>query len=726
MTPLRPLRPRPLQATGTPVNDQSADVGRMGIHRAPKQRKTNSACDPCRKRKTKCDGKLPRCLMCEHRAEACAYTYSIRHRVTVTEGEESRGHGSNEMLDSLRTLPHEQALELFFKLRNESNSPSLSVSASSEQRYLRGLLPPTQNSLSFELSLRHPVAYPALFPVSYKDLPHGELFKSIATPWLLGEQYVSPCQDPQPKHSYLTPDREDEEPGTETISPYPDDADDAPGTLFDERLRLVDITQWTPVPIPNGLAINTISHYLENDYAAIPLFSADLFIQDLVNVQHSFCSPFLVTAILCWACQAYTPLHPDAAAYSVAFFSQAQEHFSEQPQANSLTTIAALQILSMCAATYGKDDMSLRFLQESARLGRLMGLFDVTCQSESAGMWLGNHEDWARTASYTAWGVYNWVSVYSLHYRIFEIETPPLLPKPRDLISSLPQDGSTALHAQVASASSDMWVIFNDVVQSFYNPRTRNPRQHTSLEFAEETYHRLLRWASGLPCQLARAEEMGHNVMMMHIYFHAVITDLFRPFLDSPLGTERLSSFSTELATPEAVYTASVAQLKRLLLIYRLRYRHASLSVLWQTAVIYVANAMIREAGMAAQDPDVPPDEEEEWRFYLDLCLTGLEDLYVSFPVFGSIAQGITGMALRSAAIRTERAARVLRQLGEIEKQHGANQGMTDKAEARLIIDFDLAMTDPEAAQGRNLVEQLEGLMLDEMGSDVERDGGVS
>jgi len=524
----------------------------------------------------------------------------------------------------------------------------------------------------------------------------------------------------------MIPDREDEESGPELASPALDDDDDPASTLFDERLRLVDISKWTPVAIPNDLAINTISHYLENDYATIPLFSADLFIQDLVNIQYSFCSPFLVTAILCWACQAYTPLHPDAAAYSVAFFTQAQQHFLEQPQSNSLTTIAAFQILGMCAATYGKDDMSLQFLQESARLCRLMGLFDVTCQSESAGTWLGNHEDWTRTASYTAWGVYNWVSVYSLHYHIFEIATPPLLPKPRDLISALPAGSSAALHAEVVSALSEMWVTFNAVVQSLYSPRDHTPSQEMSLKLAEETYRQLLQWTSGLPIQLARAEEMGHNAMMLHIYLHAIITDLFRPFLDSSLGTERLSSFPTELATPEAVYTASVEQLKRLLLLYRLRYRHAGLSVLWQTAIIYVANAMIREAGVAAQDPDASPPSEQEWGFYLDLCLVGLQDLCVSFRAFGFITQGIMSMALRNAAIPTEKAARVLRQLGEIEKQHNANQGMTVKAETRCIVDFDLALTDPKAAQGQNLVEQLAELMLDEMGPDDEGDGGGS
>lgn len=120
--------------------------------------------------------------MCEHRAEACEYTYTIRHRVTVTDGEESKHHGSTEMLESLRTLPHEQALELFRKLRNEPAGPLLSLPRPSDHQTLRALLPPTQNSLGFELTMRHPVAYPTLFPVSYTELSLGSLLKPMRMP----------------------------------------------------------------------------------------------------------------------------------------------------------------------------------------------------------------------------------------------------------------------------------------------------------------------------------------------------------------------------------------------------------------------------------------------------------------------------------------------------------------------------------------------------------------
>lgn len=109
-------------------------------------------------------------------------------------------------------------------------------------------------------------------------------------------------QDLQSKDPYLTPEQDNDD-DSKRKQATPDAGDpDVPGVLFDERLRLLDITQWTPIPIPNSLAIGAISHYLEIDYAIIPLFDAELFIQDLVSSQHFFCSPFLVTAVLCWAC----------------------------------------------------------------------------------------------------------------------------------------------------------------------------------------------------------------------------------------------------------------------------------------------------------------------------------------------------------------------------------------------------------------------------------------
>lgn len=60
-----------------------------------------------------------------------------------------------------------------------------------------------------------------------------------------------------------------------------------------------------------------------------------------------------------------------------------------------------------------------------------------------------------------------------------------------------------------------MWVIFKEVLQQFYGPQSVDLSQQTSVEFAEETYHKLLTWASLLPLEMARGEESGHDIMMM-------------------------------------------------------------------------------------------------------------------------------------------------------------------------------------------------------------------
>lgn len=63
----------------------------------------------------------------------------------------------------------------------------------------------------------------------------------------------------------------------------------------------------------------------------------------------------------------------------------------------------------MNMVTYGRDDKALKFLQEGVQMGKQMGLFSVASEGVSPISWLNNHPKWRKAASYTAWGVYNWV-----------------------------------------------------------------------------------------------------------------------------------------------------------------------------------------------------------------------------------------------------------------------------------------------------------------------------
>lgn len=111
-------------------------------------------------------------------------------------------------------------------------------------------------------------------------------------------------------------------------------------------------------------------------------------------------------------------------------------------------------------------------------------------------------------------------------------------------------------------------------------------------------------------------------------------------------------------------YYASANRLQHLLVLYRLHYkgRPTSLSVLWQTAVIYVANHNIRPVGSST----------EEKRFFLRLCMASLRDLYCTYRVFGSVSRGLLDMALQHRILCAAETARELDALLELDELHEA------------------------------------------------------
>jgi hypothetical protein len=66
----------------------------------------------------------------------------------------------------------------------------------------------------------------------------------------------------------------------------------------------------------------------------------------------------------------------------------------------------------MCIASlcYGQDYLGLKYLRRGVSIGTDVGVFGRGAGKETASAWLGNHDNWRRSASYTAWGVHNWVS----------------------------------------------------------------------------------------------------------------------------------------------------------------------------------------------------------------------------------------------------------------------------------------------------------------------------
>lgn len=95
---------------------------------------------------------------------------------------------------------------------------------------------------------------------------------------------------------------------------------------------------------------------------------------------------------------------------------------------------------------------------------------------------------------------------------------------------------------------------------------------------------------------MMRAQDSPHHVIVFHIWFHAAVLDIFRPFIRRNVGeTYALSTFySRENNTPDAIHDASVNQLKQLVVFYRTNHASSSYTLLWHSALIYVTNAVVQ------------------------------------------------------------------------------------------------------------------------------------
>lgn len=190
--------------------------------------------------------------------------------------------------------------------------------------------------------------------------------------------------------------------------------------------------------------------------------------------------------------------------------------------------------------------------------------------------------------------------------------------------------------------------------------------------------------------------------------FHAVITNIFRPFLTGADIPERLLSFHAPNASPTAAFAASINQLKRLVLLARIYFPMNSCSALGKTSLLYVANAMMAEVS----SPDL------SWQFYLRLCFVGFEDLHQAFRVYGTLSEAVLGMALQHNAITKRQASAAKRELAATAELHRAVADLCDgKIDTECVIDLDLALRDYPAAQIKPMADKFRALDLEEIDS---------
>ncbi|KAI1841232.1 hypothetical protein JX266_012544 [Neoarthrinium moseri] len=413
------------------------------------------------------------------------------------------------------------------------------------------------------------------------------------------------------------------------------------------------------------------------------MFDADLFLEDLVKHVPRFCSSFLVSALLFTACQPYTAIDRRASTLRTSFFHEAKALWLGERGTDSVTTAAALQVFSIGCHFIGEDILAKETLQAGRHMAERMGLIRVPPTSAIAESLAHMSPEWVKAASHVAWGIYNWLT----------------LPIPGAVTAAL--DGNTRLEplppymGRTFPAICGLFRIVQEVAVVYVKRDDARPSPvRVPLAFAEAKYQKLLAWSNTLQAEVVRGEHTPAHVMIFHVWFHCAVLDFFRPFVQE-LGHDRLSTFYHDDSSPQTVFDASVNQLKQLLLVYHVKYPEARRTCFFNTALVYVSNAILKNPG----DPN--------WRLYFEICIRCWQDLYVCYPIYDGIMQAFLTMALKDELISIGEARPYMDQL----RVRGLHHGTTRQVISSFMADLDLALTKPDEAHIHHLASQFDEIM---------------
>ncbi|KAL7626363.1 hypothetical protein AAE478_003135 [Parahypoxylon ruwenzoriense] len=719
---------------------------------------SKAACNNCRLKKIRCDGKRPACTACTKTGVECNFVTASSDETPFMalkrEVESLRRSTEDlyELFDLLESASDAVSLDILRRIKSARNpfeatsDPSDILAAVkkdleddhilpvrlSNRQLMAGLIPETQQTAEYELMIRCPTTYSMLIPVEVAFLNPADLLR----PSILDDQKVSSIlgqRDTISSSSAVVGGSGESTSRGGTTTYLETDGSELGSFEFlqpthaviDDRLNNLDIQRWTGVPVTNELASILISLYLEIDHPWCPLFDADLFLNDCLNGKSHFCSPLLISALLGWACQCYSSLIPEAAALVAAFEEEAEQLWAVEKFSNTLTAAAASQLLNNISVSRGRDEFASQCLEEGIQMGKRMGLFGVRSEDASALTWLDHHQDWLRAACHTSWGIFSCACMRSLNLHRAEIESPPLLPMPGDYFETQGSSNYTYTNTRtlVPTQVGDIFkaickfnLIIHDIIWTYFGKSDHVPAERATIEFAEHTYQKLFDWATSLPLGLSRGKGNRHSTLMLHIYYHCAVMELFWPFLQqSGDKVVKVNQLTSTTATAKDIHEASVNQLKRLTLIYCIDFNKACSPTLWHIALLYLANAMLCETFRSGNMRD------PECRFYFMLCMAGYDDmcmwssLLISIPLLDGYFQvvevtmlGLLSMALRNGFLSVPEANIVLNDMRKIGRRYDAQFTVR----ATFMVDLELAVTNPKEAQVQILANAFHELAI--------------
>ena len=182
------------------------------------------------------------------------------------------------------------------------------------------------------------------------------------------------------------------------------------------------------------------------------------------------------------------------------------------------------------------------------------------------------------------------------------------------------------------------------------------------------------------------------------MHWHVFILDLFRPFV-LPINQHAFKSAKPLSKSPEAIFAASIAQLKRLILLYFKTSLWSEPCVMVSVALVYIANAVLKDRS------------NPEWRFYYLLCMRGYQSIIPLEPILEDMVKGLLAVAVEEGAMSSAETYAISK---IVFSRADRALALAQRQQEFIVVDLDRALFDRSAAGSDTLAQRFERISLHE------------
>ncbi|KAF1362927.1 hypothetical protein EJ07DRAFT_105100 [Lizonia empirigonia] len=541
-----------------------------------KRRCISSACVPCRKRKSKCDGTTPACSACAavYNTE-CIYDPNSDHRRKGVykkdiDSPKTRNSTLQTLIQAILNYPDDDVAALVHQIRTCESLDAIAEAIIARENGHEDADEP---------------ASPLSTPAGPLSTPAGTPVKPTFESQLSGKMGELRLEDGSTRYIGGTSHLIYLGQHTEAVG--------APDTSADEQFQQVadPFCSWTTVTADPELVQHLIRMYFCWHYSFFTTLSKNLFLHEFQAGKPppgsarrmQYCTPLLVNAMLALGCH-FTSLpgaravRDDSATAGDHFFREAKRLIMEQDlhEVPALATVQALALMSVREAGCGREAKGWVYSGMSFRMACDLGL-NLGMHSTDA---IDEVEEDARRITF--WGCFLFDKCWSnylgrmpqLANNIITVSKFDVFPvEDAETWSAYTDSGISQAHSQpsrtraVALHISKLCEISSDLMQFFYNPTDMDKAKGKQAELKKlsEIHMRLETWRRELPKELEPKEGGLPHMLVMHMFFQLLYIHLFRPFLkynpdNSPLPPN---------VSPRKQCTQAAAMISKLLRLYK-------------------------------------------------------------------------------------------------------------------------------------------------------------